>query len=248
MLHRGLLYLHPGHPRSSSDGKKTSDVFSITGQETLGGPRPAPLDSCPAARAWPDPQPRAGSPVRRLLRDGQSPIVQVLQVSRGAGRQHSSPVRVRREAGQAVTNSSAKMGQGKKNKACAAERGAGALPTGAGPAPPQVLLKHCCLFGLAAVAHTEHAWQGGSCGQVCGVSISPRAAGSRPLPSSEGLAFHKSVCIICFPVEKNYCQNSKGLICITLNLQGVLAFFVLAFKMRQKQEGGSYVRGTDPPA
>lgn len=186
--------------------------------------------------------------MRWLLRDGQSPIVQVLQVSRGAGRQHSSPARVRREAGQAVTNSSAKMGQGKKNKACAAEPGAGALPTGAGPAPPQVLLKHCCLFGLAAAAHTEHAWQGGSCGQVCGVSISPRAAGSRPLPSSEGLAFHKSVCIICFPVEKNYCQNSKGLICITLNLQGVLAFFVLAFKMSQKQEGGSYVRGTDPPA
>lgn len=122
--------------------------FLLTGRETLGGLRPALLDSRPAACA------PSLEQAPQLLWDRQSPTVQVLQVARGPGCQHSSTARVHSEPGQAVTNSSAKMGQGKKNKACAVEPGA--QLTGAGPAPPQMPLKRCSLFALAAAAHAEH--------------------------------------------------------------------------------------------
>lgn len=82
--------------------------FLFTGQETLWGLRPAPLDSQLAAHA---PSPKQAP---RVLKDKQSPTVQVLQVASGPHRQHSFSPHVLREAAQAITNSSAKMGQGKK--------------------------------------------------------------------------------------------------------------------------------------
>lgn len=122
--------------------------FLFTGQETLWGLRPAPLDSQLAAHA---PSPKQAP---RVLKDKQSPTVQVLQVASGPHRQHSFSPHVLREAARPSLTALQKWVREKKNKACAVEPEG--LLTGAGPTPPQVLLKHCCLYGLAVTAHTEH--------------------------------------------------------------------------------------------
>lgn len=82
---------------------------------------------------------------------------------------------------------------------------------------------------VRGMCRRETSWR-----QVCCFFISGHTGGTLPLPSSERFSFQKSVYIICFPVEKNHCKNSKGFICISLNLGGVVLVF--CFCLTEKKE------------